>query len=90
MSESLLLQRFALLGALFAVMVTLLLTPVVVSVFCRKVTASVNRAAHAAHLLESAAASRPLVAPQASKYLAAHARCPGRRLRCDSDGTVRF
>ena len=43
MSESLLLQRFTLLGALFAVMVTLLLTPVVVSVFCRKVTAAVKR-----------------------------------------------
>ena len=64
MSESFVLQKFLLLGALFAVTVTLLVTPVVVGVFRRKVTASMNRAAHAADPLESSGASLPTAVQQ--------------------------
>jgi hypothetical protein len=65
MSESFVLQKFLLLGALFAVTVTLLVTPVVVGVFRRKVRASMNRAAHGADCLDNAGA-RPATGGAAS------------------------
>lgn len=67
MSEIQVLQKFLLLGALFAVLITLLATPLVVGTFRRKVTASMNRASHGADTFDGAGTSPPPAAAPAAQ-----------------------